>query len=27
VLNKLKNTKGKSYEETSKSLPNVVETG
>ena len=27
VLNKLKGTKGKSYEETSKNLPNVVETG
>jgi len=27
VLNKLKGTKGKSYEEQSKSLPNVVETG
>jgi hypothetical protein len=27
VLNKLKGTKGKSYEETSKNLPDVVETG
>jgi hypothetical protein len=27
VLNKLKGKKGKSYEETSKNLPNVVETG